>query len=334
LRGWLSLALLVASLVAGCNYADAGGRAAGTSPSSAPPASQPASPSASPPVGTAAADVIQRPSFDEKKSWAQLLKQCAFGPRPVGSAAHKQTRDYLVAEMQKYADKTVAQDFTYRGMTLTNVIGVFNPEAKRQILLCGHWDTRPTADMEIDAVNRKKPIIGASDGASEIAVLLELARLFKEQKPGVGIVVVFLDGEDYGDFDRDEGVFLGAKYFAKNHKGYEPEYGILLDMVGDKDLNIYRDRASERFAPAINNKVFRIARELGYGKYFIDNGQFTDVNDDHIALNQAGIPTIDLIDFDYGSWHRLSDTPDSCSPNSLKVVGEVVAEVVYRERAK
>lgn len=276
---------------------------------------------------------VERPQFDEKKAWAQLIKQCDFGPRPVGSAAHQKTRDYLLAEMKKYADTTVAQDFTYRGMPLTNIIGVFNASSKRQILLCGHWDTRPTADEEIDAANRKKPIIGASDGASEIAILLELARLFKEKAPSVGVVMVFLDGEDYGNFHTDEGVFLGARYFAKNHKGYSPEFGILLDLVGDKDLNIFREANSEQYAPAINNKVFRIANELGYSKYFIDRVE-TNVSDDHISLNQAGIPTIDLIDFDYGSWHRLSDTPESCSSRSLKIVGDVVAETVYREKAR
>src|SRR5207249_1739898 len=124
------------------------------------------------------------------------------------SAAHQKTAAFLLAEMTKYADKVITQNFTYKDMPLTNVIGVFNPQASRQVLLCGHWDTRPTADQEIDPAKKKKPILGASDGASEIAVLLELARLFKEQKPGVGVVIVLLDGEDYGNFETDEGVFL------------------------------------------------------------------------------------------------------------------------------
>lgn len=325
----LALTLLLAGLALGCNHADAGNH-----PSSA-PAGLVASPrSAGETTDTAAPQRAQRPAFDEKKAWAHLVKQCDFGPRPVGSAAHQKTRDYLVAEMKKVADKVVEQNFTYRGLPLTNVIGVFNAEAKRQVLLCGHWDTRPTADQELDPANQRKPIIGASDGASEIAVLLELGRLFKEQKPNVGVVIVLLDGEDYGNFERDEGVFLGAKYFAKNHQGYNPEFGILLDMVGDKDLDIHRERNSEGFAPAVNNKVFRIARELGYSKNFIDDREYTNVSDDHFALNQAGIPTIDLIDFNYGPWHRLSDTPENCSANSLKVVGEIVAEVVYREKAR
>lgn len=328
--GWkLALTLLLAGLALGCNHADAGNH-----PSAPPGAAATLPGSAGEAIDSTAPQRAQRPAFEEKKAWAHLVKQCDFGPRPVGSAAHQKTRDYLVAEMKKVAGKVVEQNFTYRGMPLTNVIGVFNPEAKRQILLCGHWDTRPTADQELDPVNQRKPIIGASDGASEIAVLLELGRLFKEQKPNVGVVIVLLDGEDYGNFERDEGVFLGAKYFAKNHQGYNPEFGILLDMVGDKDLDIHRERNSEGFAPAVNNKVFRIARELGYTKNFIDDREYTNVSDDHFALNQAGIPTIDLIDFNYGPWHRLSDTPENCSATSLKVVGEIIAEVVYREKAK
>jgi glutaminyl-peptide cyclotransferase len=275
----------------------------------------------------------KRPKFDSKIAFDLLVKQCDFGPRPVGSEAHAKLRDYLIAEMKKYADKTVAQDFTYKGMPLTNVIGVFNPEAKRQVLLCGHWDTRPTADMELDPAKKKKPILGASDGASEIAVLLELARNFKEQKPDVGVIIVLLDGEDYGDFEKNQGVFLGAQYFAKNHEGYHPEYGILIDMVGDKNLDIYREVNSQNYAPGTNNKVFRIARELGFGKNIIDDLK-TNVSDDHFALNQAHIPTIDLIDFNYEFWHTLEDTPDKCSAESLGIVGNLLAEVIYREKAK
>lgn len=284
-------------------------------------------------VRTAApASQVNRPTFDGAKAFDLLVKQCAFGPRPVGSEAHQKTRDFLLAEMRKYADKTDAQDFSYRGMPLTNVIGVFNPDAKRSVLLCGHWDTRPTADQEIDQARRKMPIPGANDGASETAVLLELARIFKEQKPAVGVVIVLLDGEDYGDFEKDEGVFLGSRYFATHHKDFHPEFGILLDMIGDKDLDIYREVNSQSFAPGTNQKVFTIARELGYGKNIIDQ-MGPNILDDHVALSRQGrIPTIDLIDFNYGPWHTLDDTPDHCSAESLSKVGNTVAEVVYREK--
>ena len=274
----------------------------------------------------------RRPKFDEKKAFDLLVKQCDFGPRPVGSPAHEKTAEFLLEELKKYADKTAAQKFTYRGMPLTNVIGIFNPDAKRKALLCAHWDTRPRADQEVSINRRARPILGANDGASGVAVLLELARLFKEQKPDIGIVMVFFDGEDYGDFDRDEGVFLGSRHFARNVGEYKTDFGILLDMVGEKELNIHREQNSEEFAKPVNDKVFQIAKELGYGKQIVDNIRH-NISDDHIPINEiARIPTIDLIDFDYAHWHTLDDTVDKCSPASLKAIGETVAEVIYREK--
>lgn len=272
------------------------------------------------------------PAFDADYAWSVLLKQCEFGPRPVGSPAHRKTRDYLVAEMRKHTETVVEQDFTYKEMPLTNVIGIFGPADRAPILLCAHWDTRPTADMEIDAAARKTPIMGANDGASGVAVLLALAKSFKAQPPAVGVAVALLDGEDFGDFERDEGVFLGSRYLAKNLKPVgKPTYGILLDMIGDKDLTIFREQNSEERARPINDKVFRIASELGHSRSFRDRIGYA-ITDDHLPLIAAGIPTIDLIDFDYGPWHTVDDTVDRCSRASLKVVGETVGETVYREK--
>lgn len=239
----------------------------------------------------------------------------------------------MIEELEKHADRVVTQDFTYRNLPLTNVIAFFNEKAGRQVLLCAHWDSRPTADMEIVPAKRRQPVPGANDGASGVAVLLELARLFKTQKPAVGVVIALFDGEDYGDFERDEGVFLGSRHFAARMKSVcNPSYGILLDMVGDRDLAIYREANSERLAPRINDLVFGIAGEIGYRRQFRDSVRHM-VQDDHIPINEAGVPCIDLIDFDYAYWHTVDDTPDKCSPDSLKAVGEVVAEVVYRESA-
>ena len=284
------------------------------------------------PVTNPPSEQVRRPKFDEKKAFDMLVKQCEFGPRPMGTPAHEKTAQFLLDELKKYADTTATQVSTYRGMPVTNVIGVFNPDASRKALLCAHWDTRPRADQEIAIGRRSRPILGANDGASGVAVLLELARVFKEQKPEIGIVMVFLDGEDYGDFERDEGVFLGSRHFAKNVGDYRADFGILLDMIGDKDLNIHREQNSEQFAKPVNDKVFRIAKELGYGKQFRDDIKYT-ISDDHMPINQtARIPTIDLIDFDYAPWHTLDDTVDKCSADSLKAVGETLAELIYREK--
>lgn len=312
---------------AGCTGAAV--RSGGTS---APPTAATSGGTAAQPAQPAAFQQVKRPAFDSANAWAMLVKQCDFGPRPVGSPAHEKMRSWLLDEMRKYADVTAAQDFTYKGHPLTNVIGVFNRDAKRQVLLCAHWDTRPTADQELDPAKKKLPILGASDGASGVAVLLELAREFKAQKPAVGVVMVMLDGEDFGSFEKDEGVLLGAKYFAAHHKGYHPDLGVLLDMVGDKSLDIRREPNSQNFAPGTNDKFFRIAKELGYGKSIIDEPMQYPITDDHIPLNQANIPTIDIIDFDYAYWHTLDDTPEHCSAESLAAVGNTLAELVYREQ--
>jgi len=263
----------------------------------------------------------------------ELLKaQCDFGPRVPGTAAHRRGREWMTAELKKTAHEVIVQEFRYRQFTLANIVGRFNTRARRQVLLCAHWDSRPTADMEIVEAKRRMPIPGANDGASGVAVLLQLARMFREKPPSIGVIIVLLDGEDYGDFVRDEGVFLGSRYFAANMRKFAtPEYGILLDMVGDRDLRIYREAISERRARRINSLVFSTARELGYGRTFVDQvGEA--ITDDHIPINDAGVPCIDLIDFDYGPWHTLDDTPDKCSAESLRAVGEVIAEVVYREK--
>lgn len=305
-----------------------------------------------------------RPTFDGDRAYGLLTKQCDFGPRPLGTPAHEKLRVFLTAEMKKYADQTIEQKFDYRGMPVTNIIGVFYPAgasapAKKPVLLLAHWDTRPVADGPFSSEsrgsrfvygaqgwNRTTPIIGANDGASGAAALLELARLFKQRKPDVGVLLLLDDGEDYGDFKSDqgrgEGVELGSRYFATHYMedarfGY-PDFGILLDMIGAKNLVLPKEQYSQNHAPGTNSKVFGIAEELGYKKIFL-YGETQDVGDDHIALNEAGIPTIDLIhplpngssSLGYRYWHTLQDTADKCSGASLKVVGETVAEVIYRE---
>jgi Zn-dependent M28 family amino/carboxypeptidase len=210
-----------------------------------------------------------------------------------------------------------------------NIFAIFNENANKRIMLCAHWDTRPTADEELDPANRKKPILGANDGASGVAVLLELARQFKVKRPQVGIIIALWDGEDYGPDINN--MLMGSRYFAKNMGKLRPTYGILLDMVGDKDLQIYKEANSVYAAPELVERVWRKAGELGYRKYFPDSVKYTII-DDHVPLIEAGVPFIDLIDFDYPYWHTLQDTVDKCSPDSLRIVGEVVAAVVYAEK--
>ncbi|MGB9596853.1 MAG: M28 family peptidase [Candidatus Poribacteria bacterium] len=272
-----------------------------------------------------------KPIFDENRAYEYLKKQCAFGPRPPSSEAHKKIRDYLALELKKYTNNVILQDFTYKNdgknLKLTNIIATFGPETKKKILLCAHWDTRPFADRDPDPNKRNIPIIGANDGASGVAVLLELAKVFYKEKPPFKVIVVLFDGEDYGRNTKD--MFLGSKYFAQNIKNeWIPEYGILLDMIGDKNLDIYIEQNSLENAPEVVKKVWELANKLGFKEFHNKVGY--SIMDDHISLIQKGIPCIDIIDFNYQYWHTLSDTPDKCSPNSLGIIGRLLIELIYQ----
>lgn len=277
------------------------------------------------------------PPFSGERAFEHLRKQVAFGPRNPNSVGHRQCLDYLANTLRQYADEVQLQPFQAQGynevLALTNVIARFNPDAKQRILLCAHWDTRPRAEYDTNKTRRNEPILGANDGASGVAVLLELAALLKENPPPVGIDIVLFDGEDYGKEGDLQKYFLGSRYFVKNRPPqYLPAFGILLDMVGDKFLDLPKEQHSMRFAPDIVEMVWSKARELGYTQ-FLDEIRH-EVNDDHLILNQGGIKTINIIDFDYPDpthryWHTHEDTPDKCSPESLEAVGTVVTHIVY-----
>lgn len=274
------------------------------------------------------------PDFDSARAFDLLRKQCDFGVRPPGTPAHEKCRDYLLAELSKYAASAELQNFEHvrSGKTypMSNVIARFGKSGDSGILLCAHWDTRPTADQELEPADQKRPILGANDGASGVAVLLELARMFHERPPAVPVTIVLFDGEDFGPKTPD--MFLGSRYFAGSlgdKPGYK--YGILLDMVGDKQLEISRESNSQAAAGFVVDKIWAAARKLGHASEFKDQVKYS-ISDDHIPLIQAGVPCADVIDFDYAYWHTLGDTVDKCSPKSLQTVGETIAKVVYSEK--
>ena len=273
-------------------------------------------------------------TFDAMRAFAALEKQVAFGPRVPNTEGHPVCRDWLLAELKKSSKDVQRQDFLYSipggaGLRMCNIIAQFNPTAKKQILLCAHWDTRPTADQEAQQEQKRLPIPGANDGASGVAVLLEIARTLaaKPLPATVGVQIILFDGEDYGPHDNR--MYLGAKHYARNPLLPKPEYGILLDMIGDKELNIVRESYSEATAPEINDKVWRAASALGSKAFRDETGQ--NITDDHLPLQELGWKVIDLIDFDYPYWHTLNDSPDKCSPASLKAVGDVLLRLLYAE---
>lgn len=279
-------------------------------------------------------------AFDGERAYHYLLRQTGFGPRGPGLAGHDRCLRFLQAELGKSAEIVRSQEFSYtlktgKPLRLTNVIASFNAGATHRILLSAHWDTRLWADKDPNVKNHSTPIPGANDGASGVAVLLEIAQQLRARPPSIGVDLVLFDGEDVGTTGAPGSFCQGSRYFAKNKaENYQPRFGINIDMIGDRELTIYREQNSERLAPQILDQVFSAARQLKITQFVDSKG--AEVSDDHLPLNEAGIPTINLIDFDYPDesnrfWHSLSDTPDKCSAASLEAVGTVLLNIIYSQ---
>ena len=277
-------------------------------------------------------------SFDGDRAFQFLVDQTDFGPRAPGSSGHTACQEYLVGQLEKAGASVVRQPFMHfntesgETITMTNIIGSFYPEKMDRIMLCAHWDTRPFADLDRIS-NRNEPILGANDGASGVAVLLELGLYLQKHEPPVGIDIVLFDGEDYGREGDLDNYCLGSRHFSENNQGIFPRFAILLDMIGDAQLQIPREGYSQQFAGQIVDLVWKAAENVGAYQFLPEVRHY--VFDDHVILNEAGIPAIDIIDFEYPDashrfWHTLEDTPEKCSPRSLQTVGEVLIELIYK----
>ena len=298
------------------------------------------------------------PSFNADSAYAFTKAQCDFGPRDMNSRGHDLCGEWIVSKFKEYGCKVTTQTATLAGYDGTklrsrNIMASINPEATTRILLCAHWDSRPWADNDPDSANWRKPILAANDAASGVAVMLELARIVRKSKDEkafnkqLGIDFVCFDAEDWGTpqwadvADNADSWALGAQYWSKNlPQGYEARYGILLDMVGGVGAKFYREGMSMQYAPEIVKKVWRAAREVGFGSYFPkeDGGVITD---DHVPVNQfAKIPTIDIIPYyadcqqsSFGpTWHTLADNMENIDKNTLKAVGQTLVQVIYKEK--
>jgi hypothetical protein len=272
--------------------------------------------------------------FDAQRAFRFLREQCELGPRVPGTLGHEKGREYIVNALKKTSADVELQEFTHKTMagevlSLTNIHARFG-NSKDRILLCAHWDTRPTADNDPDPQARTQPIPGANDGASGVAVLLEVARVLAERTPPLGVDIVLFDGEDYGSFLKMEDVLIGSTYFSRKSRGYRPKAAILIDMVGDRNLQILQEGYSLESSPQLVARIWQLAGKLGYSWVFLD-GESGQIVDDHLPLNQAGIPCIDLIDMQYSYWHTREDTPDKCSPESLKIIGTVLLKLIYEQ---
>ena len=276
-----------------------------------------------------AEEQIDSKSFSGERAFAYLEKQCEFGARVPGSIAHQRTQAYLFAQLEKFAQEVTFQPFEFRqqnqSVQMNNILARFGGDGGGTILLAAHWDTRPFADRDPNPANRNKPILGANDGASGVAVLLEVARVLKSNPPPNPVIIVLFDGEDYGKTVSN--MFLGSRYFAQNMRSWTADFGVLLDMVGDRDLELPMERYSWNADRELTEAIWRRAEEIGLSAFQRRLGGA--VVDDHLQLIDAGVSTVNIIDFDYPYWHTVEDTPDKCSPNSLEVVGRLVLSIVY-----
>ncbi|MBP5196690.1 MAG: M28 family peptidase [Bacteroidaceae bacterium] len=296
------------------------------------------------------------PEFSEDSAFVWIERQCAFGPRVTGSEAWRRCGDWLCGEFERHGclvEEQRGEVKMWDGTPLNarNITARYNPEEKRRVLLCAHWDSRPWADNDEDEGNHHTPVPAANDGASGVAVMLEIARLLHETDSMLpcGVDFVCFDAEDAGTpywaEDNGEGAktwCLGSQMWSEKMKEQEekPVYGILFDMVGGYGATFSMEEASVRYARPLVNRLWQIAGQIGYGHYFPkrDGG---GVVDDHLYVNRAGIPCIDIIPYhEYGrsvfghTWHTLEDTPENIDRKVLKAVGQSVVQLLYNEKRK
>nr|MBN2277115.1 M28 family peptidase [candidate division Zixibacteria bacterium] len=280
---------------------------------------------------------ITVPEFDGNRAFRYIEEQVAFGPRVPGTENSRLCREYLIAFFDSLGAKIDTMEFIHNDRTtgkaieMVNVIASFtgtdSSDAPRY-LLAAHYDSRPRTEYDPDSTKREEWLPGANDGASGVAVLMELGNLISRTKPRVNIDFGLLDGEDWGPPSRLDEYFLGAREMVRRNIKDKYKSALVIDMIGDKDLKIYREEFSQKYIAPLNDMVWGIAAELGETA-FIDSVGYA-VHDDHLSFNTIRIPSIVIIDFNYPDWHTTHDTPDKCSPASLKSVGRVVATFLYR----
>ncbi len=285
---------------------------------------------------------ISIPAFNRDSAYAFVEKQVSFGPRNLGSEGHRACLDWLVAKLQSFGLETQRQTFaaelyTNEVFPATNVLAYYRRDLSRRILLCAHWDTRHVAEKDADANMQDQPILGADDGASGVAVLLEIARVLQSEPVEIGIDFVFFDAEDQGSNNGAiESWCLGSQHWSKNlAPGNRPEYGILLDMVGSKGATFPKEAISLSYAGHIVDKVWPLASAMGYGHYFV-NTRVQAITDDHLFVNRiARIPTIDIINYSrdsFGHYHHThQDNMEIIDRTTLRAVGQVVLALLFKE---
>ncbi|MGH7718592.1 MAG: M28 family peptidase [Gemmatimonadaceae bacterium] len=275
--------------------------------------------------------------FSGETALEYVRTQLLFGPRVPGTIGHQRAGDWIVQQMRERADTVIVQSFTHvtasgDTLPLRNILARYNPGATERILYVTHWDTRPVSDAAAEPARQQLPVPGANDGASGTALLIALGDVLRAQPPTVGVDLLFVDGEDYGDFAKRQDVLLGSTYFAEHlpSPDYQPIFGVLWDMIGDANLQVVQEGYSVDRAPEVVNLVWETAREMGYSRYFVPRvGQ--PITDDHLPLLNAGLRVIDVIDYEYPPHHTPDDTLDKVSAASLQIVGDVAVQLLRRD---
>lgn len=294
---------------------------------------------------------VATPSFNADSAYAFIQAQVDFGPRVPNTPQHEACAEWLTQKLKDYGAEVIVQEATVTAwddtpLGMKNIIGQFNPDERKRLLLYAHWDTRPYADK--DSTRTREPIDGANDGGSGVGVLLEVARQLQMQMTDVGIDIIFFDTEDYGapEWVEDDNTdytdwCLGSQYWAKNkHKiGYRAKYGILLDMVGAKNAVFNREGTSMQLAPNVVDKVWRTARKLGYSNFFREDETPQTIDDNLWVSYEGGVPSaniveyhIDVLPMGYGAYHHThKDDMSVIDKTTLKAVGQTVMDVIYQE---
>lgn len=293
------------------------------------------------------------PTFMADSAFRFCQQQCDFGPRVMNSEAHEQCGRWIISKFSQFGMTVTTQQAVLKGydgtpLKSTNIIASYLPEHNDRLLLCAHWDSRPWADNDPDEANHKMPVMAANDGASGVAVMLEIARLLSADTLKLGVDFVCFDAEDWGvpqwseTMDTGDSWALGAQYWAANcpkQQAKKYRFGILLDMVGGQGAQFYKEGMSVQYAPNIVDKVWRAAQIVGFGSMFpAQTGG--NITDDHIPVNRvAKIPCIDIIPYypdcqqsSFGpTWHTVLDDMEHIDRNTLQAVGQTVVQVLFSE---
>ena len=273
-------------------------------------------------------------AFSGARAMEYIRAQLEFGPRVPGTEAHQRAGDWIVAQMRTRADTVIEQRFSHvtsDGDTLPmrNIFARIKPGAAERVLYIAHWDTRPISERASNPADRAQPVPGANDGASGVALLMAVADVLKTAPPTWGVDLLFVDGEDYGEFAAGHDVLIGSKYFAQHLPApdYRPLFGVVWDMIGDANLGIYQEGHSVRRAPEIVSRVWQTAADLGYSRFFVPRvGE--SITDDHVPLLDAGLRVIDVIDIEFTAHHTPYDTIDKVSERSMQIVGDVAVRLL------